>query len=67
MTIDTSPNALKILEDAVAAKEREISELRAAIGAIYRERRKTCTHPNEESDMSAFWCPDCGWHKDRSF
>lgn len=58
---------LNVLKETLRIKQKEVEALEAGISAIYSERRKTCTHPNEDSTPYERWCPDCGWHKDRSF
>lgn len=62
-----SANTIETLQQAIASKEKEIEALRIAISTIQQERQKTCTHPNEQRTMAEKWCPDCGWHKERSF
>ncbi len=60
-------DSAEVLKQIIADKEREIAVLRTALSNLYLARRKTCTHPNKQHTLAEKWCPDCDWHKDRSF
>jgi hypothetical protein len=58
---------LKKLTEKLEKHEAIVAKLKQDIGEIYRERRKTCKHPDMESSPYAHWCDYCGYYRDRSF